>query len=36
MISNIDDDRIEIRGRIEESLKKLIREDTGTEEWRNL
>ena len=26
MISNIDDDRIEIRGRIEESLKKLIRE----------
>lgn len=26
MISNIDDDRIEIRGKIEESLKKLIRE----------
>ena len=26
MISNIDDDRIEIRGEIEESLKKLIRE----------
>lgn len=26
MISNTDDDRIEIRGRIEESLKKLIRE----------
>ena len=26
MLSNIDDDRIEIRGKIEESLKKLIRE----------
>ena len=26
MISNIDDDRIEIRGKIEESLQKLIRE----------
>ena len=26
MISNIDDDRIEIRSKIEESLKKLIRE----------
>lgn len=26
MISNIDDDRIEIRGKIEESLKKLIKE----------
>lgn len=26
MISNIDDDRIEIRGKIENSLKKLIRE----------
>jgi hypothetical protein len=26
MISNIDDDRIEVRSRIEESLKKLIRE----------
>ena len=26
MVSNIDDDRIEIRGRVEESLKKLIRE----------
>ena len=26
MISNIDDDRIEIREKIEESLKKLIRE----------
>ncbi len=26
MISNIDDDRIEVRGKIEESLKKLIKE----------
>lgn len=26
MISNIDDDRVEIRGKIEDSLKKLIRE----------
>ena len=26
MVSNIDDDRIELRGRVEESLKKLIRE----------
>lgn len=26
MISNIDDDRIEVRSKIEESLKKLIKE----------
>ncbi len=31
MISNIDDDRIEIRGKIEESLKETDPRDTGTE-----